>query len=229
MWGIINLRTLSVRGMGLSLVALAAVLLLMIGCASEKLREPWVEPFDTAGEWQLDSDATAELEVADGVLSIHVLLPQQVAWAYVERTFADFRLRVEATPVGGPLDNEYGVLIRMRENEQFYAFSISADGYARVTRYDLAAADAEHVCTPLPSDSDWTLTPAVQQGEATNVLVVEAQGPQFKFWVNDELVADVEDDALSRGGLGLYAGAFSEPGVHVNFDNLRVEPLSASQ
>jgi hypothetical protein len=182
-----------------------------------------VEPFDAAGEWQLDSDATAELEIADGVLSIHVHSPNHVAWAYVERTFTDFRLRVEATPVGGPLDNEYGVLIRMRENEQFYAFSISADGYARVARYNVPNLEQTIL------GSDWTLTPAVQQGQATNVLTIEARGPQFKFWVNDELVAEVEDDTLSKGGLGLYAGAFSEPGVHVHFDNLRVEPLSASQ
>jgi hypothetical protein len=201
-----------------------AIALLGVGCRPATLREPWVESFDTVGEWQFNSDATADVEVADGVLSIHVLLPEQVAWAAAGRTFTDFRLRVEATPVGGPLDNEYGVLIRMHENEQFYAFSVSADGYVRVARYN--AAELERTWTPL--DSDWTLNPAVLQGEATNVLTVEAQGPRFTFWVNDELVAEVEDETLAKGDIGLYAGAFSEPGVHVHFDTLRVEPLPGS-
>ncbi len=216
--------------------ALATLALLLMGCTSAKLSEPWIEPFDPAGEWQFSSDATADVEIAEadssaGVLSIHVLLPEQIAWASAGRTLADFRLRVEATPVGGPLDNEYGVLVRMHENEQFYAFSISADGYVRVARYD--ATDVERTWTPL--GSDWTLNPAVHQGETTNILEVEARGAQFKFWVNDELVAQVEDDTpttygtLSKGDVGLYAGAFSEPGVHVYFDNLRVEPLSESQ
>ena len=76
------------------------------------------------------------MTIADGTLRIHVLNWGEVAWASVDRAYGDFRLTVEATQISGPIDNEYGVLVRMNGDEQFYAFSISGDGYVRVARFD---------------------------------------------------------------------------------------------
>jgi len=201
----------------LAYVRLVGVVLFLAGCGAAVQTEPWTEPFDNPDDWRLSSDAAAEVAIADGALLIHVQWPEQVAWAATERTFADFRLSVEAEQVTGPLDNEYGVLARMKDDAHFYAFSISGDGYVRVARYD------EGVWTLL--GPDWSESPAVQQGQAVNTLVVEVEGTTFKFLVNDEFIAQVEDDALAKGEIGLYAGAFGEPGVRIKFDNLRVEPL----
>ncbi len=196
---------------------LLVALLGMASCAPRAELETWDEPFDEIGTWQLSSDAAAETRIDDGHLLIHVREPGQVAWAATGKRFADFHLVVEATSIAGPEDNEFGILVRMDGDKHFYAFSISADGYARVARY----ADGQWTLL----SPDWFPQPAIQQGMVTNRLELEARGADFTFLVNDERVAQVNDAALTQGNIGLYAGAFDEAGVQVAFDNLRIEPV----
>lgn len=198
---------------GAALCALAAALL---ACGAKE-HGPWMEPFDDAGDWQLSADAAATISVVDGALRVHVFELGQVAWAAAGRTYSDFRLTVKATQVSGPDDNEYGVLARMAGDKQFYVFSISGDGYARVARY---SGGSWSILGP-----DWTPSEAIHQGAATNVLEVEARGATFVFRVNGAQVLQVEDAQLAKGDVGLYAGAFNEANVVIDFDNLEVQPL----
>jgi hypothetical protein len=69
---------------------------------------------------------------------------------------------------------------------------------------------------------DWTPNPHIQQGLSTNILNVTAQGALLTLTVNGEMALQVEDDTLSQGSIGLYAGAFGEGGVVIAFDNLEV-------
>lgn len=197
-------------------VVLGATLTLLAACAGPA-REPWVETFAEPGDWHLSSDATAEVAVTEGRLLIHVSEPGQVAWTSAGRTFGDLRLTVTASQVSGPLDNEYGVLLRMEDDERFYAFSISGDGYVRAALYE---EDTWTVLGP-----DWQRSDAVHQGMATNLLEVEAQGPAFTFRVNGTEVLRIEDRTYARGDVGLYAGAFNTPDVVIAFDDLNVQPL----
>jgi len=194
------------------------MMVLLIGfaaCRRETTPAVWQESFDDAEAWRLRSDAAADLEIREERLHIQILQPGQVAWAVAERTFADFDLRVDATQLAGPEDNEYGVLVRMEGDERFYAFSVSGDGYVRASRYDGGRWEI--------LGSDWTSSEAVNRGAATNVLTVEARGSQLTFHVNEEQVLRVDDGTLLNGEIGLYAGAFDEAGVHIAFDDLRVE------
>lgn len=177
----------------------------------------WRESFDEVGEWRLSSDAAAEVSLSEGQLVIEISEPGQIAWASTSHVYTDFTITVDATQVSGPNDNEYGVLVRMDEDASFYAFSVSGDGYARAAYY------ADNTWTVL--GADWFATDAVQQGAALNHLVVEVQGPTCIFRVNDQEVLQVEHTGLQKGNVGLYAGAFSEAGVRVAFDNLEVHPL----
>ncbi len=153
----------------------------------------------------------------DGALRVHVFEVGQVAWASAGRTYGNFRLTVEATQVSGPADNEYGVLVRMQDDQHFYAFSISGDGYVRAARYNGASW--------IILGPDWSESDAVHQGEATNILEVEATGATFVFRVNGVQVLQIEDATYAKGDIGLYAGTFSEGDVVITFDKLEVEPL----
>lgn len=207
---------------GLRLCMLALILpWVAVGCAATPESGAWDEGFDDEVGWHLSADAVADVTVIEGALVVHVFEPGQVAWATSERRWGDVHLAVEATHVSGPHDNEYGVLIRMSQgssgSDTFYAFSVSGDGYARIARYGGGA------WTVL--GSDWTPSPAIHQGEATNLLEVVAKGPTLEFLVNGQPVLQTEDTALKTGNIGVYAGAFAEGGVVVAFDNLQVNPL----
>ncbi len=197
-------------------LSLWGLLLAPVSCAPMTADQAWVEGFEDVEGWQLSSDAAADLTVEGGRLLIHILQPGQIAWATSERSFRDFDLSVEASQVSGPVDNEYGVLVRMEDDERFYAFSVSGDGYVRTAEYDNGSW--------LLLGSDWAPQEAVNQGEATNLLEVRARGSDFVFLVNEVEVATFSADDLSKGSVGLYAGAFDTADVRITFDNLQVVP-----
>jgi hypothetical protein len=196
---------------------LMLVAALSVACGSPQQALPWQAAFDDAEGWILSSDAVADVAITDGMLRIEIYQPGQLAWATSERTWRDFRAHVEATQMAGPLDNEYGILVRMDDDRAFYAFSVSGDGYVRAARFEEGAWSV--------LGQDWTPSSAINQGEATNALEVVADGSQFVFRVNGESVIQVDDESLETGALGLYAGAFAESGVVVAFDHLDVAPL----
>ncbi len=190
------------------------LLALLLGGCGRGNGLPWEEAFSAPGAWKLESDAAARVTVEGGVLRISVVAPNQLAWASAGKDLRDFHLTVEASQVAGPNDNEYGVLVRMQDPRNFYAFSVSGDGYFLVSRF------VDGVRQPL--GADWTPSDAIRTGVGTNVLEVIVQGNRLTFIVNGQQLAQVEDDRFSHGDIGLYAGSFYEGGVEVHFDNLRV-------
>ena len=190
-----------------------ALVVFLVACGGEQL--PWSDDFsDPAGGWQAESDASAEVRCYEGVMRLLVKVPNRLAWVSAGREFSDFRLAVEATQVAGPDDNEYGVLVRMRDADHFYRFSISGDGYYLVSKYDGGAWEV--------LNGDWTSSAAIHLGAVTNLLEVVCQGATMTFLVNGVTLTQVEDSSYSRGDIGLYAGSFFEPGVEIHFDNLTV-------
>jgi len=176
---------------------------------------PWNDDFSEPGDWQAESDATAQVGVQDGVMRVYIAAPNQLAWASAGREFSDFHLAVEAAQVTGPDDNEYGVLVRMEDTDHFYRFSISGDGYYMVSKYDGETWE--------PLSGDWALSDAIQTGVATNLLEVVCQGATMTLFVNGVRLTQLDDVDYAQGDVALYAGAFFEPEVEVHFDNLRVE------
>ncbi len=197
------------------LIVISLALVLVTSCIGQAKR--WEEPFDETGKWDLHSDASAQVKVVDGLLRIEIKTANQLAWASAERTYGDFLLTVEATQLAGPDDNAYGILARMDGDNHFYAFSISGDGYVRAARYDDGTWNL--------LGGDWQAIPAIHQGQALNVLMLEARGSTFIFSVNAVPVIEVMDTTLKRGDVGLYAGSFAQPGVVIAFDNLEIETL----
>jgi len=190
-----------------------ALVVLLVACGGGQL--PWSDDFsDPASGWQAESDASAEVGYYEGVMRLLVKVPNRLAWASAGREFSDFHLAVEATQVAGPDDNEYGILVRVRDADHFYRFSISGDGYYQVSKYD----GEEWVVL----SGDWTPSDAIQMGVATNLLEVVCQGTTMTFLANGVTLTQVEDRSYPRGDVGLYVGSFFEPGVEVHFDDLIV-------
>jgi len=198
------------RAVGLA--ALTAILL--AACAGGGNGLPWNDDFSALGAWQAESDATAQVDVQDGVLRIHITVPDQLAWAVAGKSFRDVHITVDATQVGGPDDNEYGILARLRDHNNYYRFSISGDGYFLISKVVNGRSEL--------LGANWTPADAIHQGQATNTLEVICLGDTLTFRVNGEQLAQVQDRQFANGDLGLYAGSFYEGGVEVHFDNLRV-------
>jgi hypothetical protein len=132
---------------------------------------------------------------------------------------SDFYLEVETAHVAGPLDNEFGVLFRYVDSENFYLFSISSDGYYRLQK--LVNDEWETLIR-------WRKSSAIKTGEASvNRIGVLADGAHLVLLVNDNVVDEVEDEEFVSGSVGLTVGTFAKGGVEIAFDHLNAWELRA--
>lgn len=70
---------------------------------------------------------------------------------------------------------------------------------------------------------DWEPSDLVQRGRgARNHLRAICADDYLAFYINEQFVADVQDNAFANGQVGLAAGAFSRLGAEISFDNLVV-------
>ncbi|MBK8984714.1 MAG: hypothetical protein IPM39_01315 [Chloroflexi bacterium] len=200
-------------------VLLLAVLLLA-GCRGQS---SYLETFDAPGKWRVGTDADAIGQVANGVYDLTVTADDVIIWTTAGESFGDGIYEMDATQVAGPLNNGYGLLFRLdNEKDDFYLFKISGDGYVWIGRYRGGGAGEAQ---PLIGQW-WFESTAVQQGlNRTNRLKVQAEGGNMIFYVNDQEVGRVTDDAFKQGDVGLMVETLGLGGVQVQFDNVSVTPL----
>lgn len=195
------------------------LLLILAACGGG---ETYLETFDAPGSWRVENSGDVTGEVRDGVFDFLVTADELTSWTTAGKNFSDGIFSVEATQVAGPDNNAYGLLFRVDdENDDFYAFQISGDGFVWIGRYRNGGADEAE---PIVNDW-WFESPVINQGNATNKLSVQAEGQNLIFFINDQEVGRVTDDAFSSGDIGLMVRALGVGGVHVQFDNVSVEPL----
>ncbi len=200
----------------LPMILLAA--LMLAACQPTTIQPVWEESFETGEAWHFASDAGAEIAVDEGRMTIRIRQPQEIAWATTDYACGRCMLEVEATALDGPADNEFGLLVHVHDDETFYAFGVSSDGYGHAARYEAGE------WVPL---RDWEPTACVATGIGVpNHLVLTVDEGDFTLAVGDCEVLRLHDEALAEGTIGLYAGSFDEGGVLVAFDNLRAGPIA---
>jgi hypothetical protein len=170
---------------------------------------------DTHNGWTLAHNDQADILTEGGQLRITVKQPDSLAWSIAAgKTFDDLTLDVDATPLTGPDDNDYGVIVRHVDDDNFYRFEISGDGYFNVQKRSKGKWEKL-----IP---DWTASEAIRQGKAANHLRVVCAGSSLTFYVNQTQLIQITDASFPRGTIGVLAGTLTQPGVQVAFDNLQV-------
>jgi hypothetical protein len=116
---------------------------------------------------------------------------------------------------GGPDDNEFGLVCRYIDQDNFYFFTISSDGYYGIGKYkqnhlSLIGMEQMH-------SSEFII-----QGQSINHLRADCIGSQLTFYINGHKVKEVGDADFSTGDVGLIAGTFNTPGADILFDNFSV-------
>jgi hypothetical protein len=158
----------------------------------------------------------------NGAYRIWVDRAQFDVWSTPYQNFdGDVIVEADATKVGGPDDNDFGVICRYTEDTtaqtfSFYYFIISSDGYAVIGRV-------------LNGQQQWISSDAMQSstaintGAATNHIRADCVGSTLTLYVNGQKVTSVADTNLAAtGDAGLMAGTFDTTGVDMLFDNFTV-------
>lgn len=166
------------------------------------------------GLWNRDG-ALVEYHPSGG-LRILVTESQYDFWSVTGRKFLDVQIEVDATMIGGPQDNDFGIICRYQDESNFYMMVISSDGYYGIAKmkdgqYRMIGAEQLQYST------------AIAQGQSVNRLRGDCVGERLVLYVNDQKLMETTDADFSGGDVGLLAGAYDEPNVDILFDNFVVK------
>ncbi|MBC8506576.1 MAG: hypothetical protein ISR58_13325 [Anaerolineales bacterium] len=171
---------------------------------------------DTSSGWDQVSVTEGITDYKDGHYRILVNTDDTDIWANPGLHFTDVVVEVDATKAGGPDDNDFGIICRYQDVENFYFFIISSDGFYGIGKYD----NGEWV---LLNEEQMLPTEDVNQGNATNHIRADCVGTHFVLYANNIKLAEIEDSSFASGDIGLLAGTLTEVGVEIQFDNLVVK------
>ncbi len=150
----------------------------------------------------------------DGAYKIGIFSDQLFGFANPGQAFTDAAIEVIVTKAGGGDDSQFGIICRYQDEDNFYALLVSSDGYASIRQKQLG--------TEFTYLAEWTNSPVINQGNATNLLRAECVGNRLSLYANGVLLIEAFDSELPSGDVGLLAGTFSAENVEVLFDNFIV-------
>lgn len=172
---------------------------------------------NTGSGWVTESDGGNVMDYADGQYRIVVadVYSDLVANAGVDLP-ADVVIDVDINLYSGSENNDFGVVCRMQDLDNFYFFQISSDGYAVIGMFQ------DNSMYYLSADAMQKVD-GIYSGTTTNHVRAICQGSNLSLYANNTLVASVSDTTFTSGGdVGLMAGSFDVGGIEIRFDNLVV-------
>ena len=200
---------------------------LLTSCSSLPLFSQFVKPSPeatTVGElfrddfsendsgWDRMVSEIGATDYDDKAYHISVEEPLVDLFANPGLSFDDVVIEVTAARQSGPVNNSYGVICRYQDEENFYTALITSDGYAGIFEVDQGKYK-------LMGHAEMIPVAAILGGTGSNLIHFECIGKSLLLAVNGTPV-DVQDDkSYDSGDVGLIAGTFDEPGVHVVFDD----------
>lgn len=170
---------------------------------------------DPSSGWDRVNEPNGITDYANGSYRIFVNTINTDIWANPKLNFSDVRVEVDATKMGGSDNNDFGVICRYVDPDNYYFFIASSDGYYGIGRFFQGKQELIGVEAMPPSE-------VTHKGNATNHLRADCIGPRLSLYINGEFLAQYEDTAFASGDVGLLAGSLDSPGVDIYFDNFKV-------
>jgi hypothetical protein len=167
---------------------------------------------DTSASWDMSIAGQAHIE--RGVMVLDDNQYNGPAFAQPHLLFDDVVIQAHTRWLTGAFGGRYGFQFRVQEQQDgdYYAFYIRNDGRYTIGKY---------------MQGNWftineQFTDAIIRGGQVNLLRVEANGANLRFFINDTYIGDVTNEALGAGDVRLVAerAAGDTNSFAVAFDNI---------
>jgi hypothetical protein len=113
--------------------------------------------------------------------------------------------------------DEYGLYVRVASAADFYRFTLTCNGHAKLDRVFKGVI---RELVPL------TFSGAVPSAvPSESILAVWVKGEEIRFFINGFFLFEVQDSAIPKGTLGFYVRTREGDAVTVNFSDLEVFSL----
>jgi len=152
------------------------------------------------------------IEVTSPNSKTTVFAPQKQSF---DNTTIELQVLTNSTKTAATGDFRYGLAFR-RSGDQYYAFTISPR-----TKKWFVLKNSPSALTVLAEGTDDN----IHDLDKDDTLRVDAQGSNFVFHVNDEIVGTATDSDYASGAIGFYVESFDAPNAHIHFDNLVIRKL----
>ncbi len=216
-------------------LALAVLVMAALACTLSPITNPTTQPpaggggtgmqilfqddfSSTSSGWDRTQNDSYFTDYVNGGYRIYVIPDTYSAFANPYQSFQNnVRIEVDATKVGGPDDNAFGVQCRYQDVENFYFFYISSDGY---TGIGINKAGSKSIISS--SDGNMVSDSNINQGAATNHIRADCIGNTLTLFVNGTQIATATDSSFTGGDVGLMARTFGTGGADILFTNFVV-------
>jgi hypothetical protein len=170
---------------------------------------------DPNSGWPVASDADKAVSYSNGQYLMQAITAKQDMWAHPGKKLGDVSITVDATKSNGPDNNDFGIVCRFVDDNNFYFFMVASDGYQAIGKY------LDGKFSYLSADKMQPTT-AVNAGSTLNKLRADCVGSTLTLYANGQMLSTVTDTSFTTGDVGLLVGTFDEPNVSVQFDNFVV-------
>jgi hypothetical protein len=167
---------------------------------------------DPSSGWEVINNAYELKGYSSGGYMISVNQTDSRAVSTTNLNYLNVVISVETQKITGARDTQFGLVCRFQDKFNFYAFTVSADGYAGIVRV------VDGVAELLGSDQ-FLRVEGIKMDDGINALVAKCENDTLQLVVNGETVIFANDDTINNGDAGLYVETFETADAAVVFND----------
>ena len=170
---------------------------------------------DETGPWDTFSDEQGSVFYESGWLHlVNYTLAPLATTTYAYQHFTDFVLEVDTKLVEGTDDNFHTTACRIQDDDNYYMFGVSADGYYAIDK--IVHGDSITLV-------ELAYSGHIRRGSnVINSIRIECVGNSLSLTVNGYLLTTVTDATFSGGDIAFAASSFAGGFTEIAFTDLVV-------
>lgn len=170
-------------------------------------------------QWQLVENGSETAMIEDELLRMTVEQEGILAWSVAEPLLEDVEISAQIRQRSGSDNNAYGLICRYQDEENFYLFLISGDGYYAIAKYE----DGNEIDYLTGEKPDYYVeSEIISQGNTTNQMRIRCEDDELTLFVNGTELVTVTDSAFADGQLGVAVTTYVEDPLTIDFDKILV-------
>ncbi len=162
--------------------------------------------------WEVVNNAYELKGYSSGGYMIAVNQSESRAISTTNLNYSNTIINVTAQKITGARDIQFGLVCRVQDKFNFYAFVISADGYAGIVRVVDGTKE-------LIGSSQFFRAEGILMDDGINELSVSCVDDNFQLDVNGETIVNAKDSTISNGDVGLFVETFEAADAAVVFND----------
>jgi hypothetical protein len=171
---------------------------------------------DSSSGWENFHDPEkGTMDYFDSFYRVQVLGEYQMLTTGPGLKFTDVKLASDMLKVVGSTNDMFGLVCRMEDQQNFYFFVISSDGYYGIGKVIDGVQSMLGSTGMVPSE-------IISMGMAKNHLQADCIGKNLILSINGQELVSTEDVEISAGDVGIIVGTMQDSENVVLFDNFSV-------